>query len=344
MSNGKKYNNGILFLRILLTLSVILNHFWETDEVSRALMPLFTMRSVAVPVFMLMSFYLTESKVLSGAVSNLKKRFVRLATPFFVWGGVSWLVLFLAEKVLKTDMIDGFKALLWQFVTGHGYHVNAPLWYMAVLIWLTVLYSLIFMLPNKKTSFVLIHVIAVVALILQYSGLNYNLFKDFPFEAKYPLGRVAEMIPYATLGYDIAHFRIYDWVKKNKLRENVILWISLAIVIILLVFGETTEIAGYGYNGIYRMIISVSLLTFFYLLPIEKISGQTENVIKALTAHTLGIYCMHYLVGNILKMGLEYLHISINQIVFCIMLYVICYIIAMIISKIPNRFVKQLVD
>ncbi len=343
MSNGKKYNNGILFFRLLLTLAVILNHFWEVENPG-IFRPLYLLRSCAVPAFMLLSFFLTEKTITNPSFKSMKKRIIRLATPFFVWGGVSWLALFLAEKVLKTDMIDGFNALLWQLLTGHGYHVNAPLWYMAVLIWLTVLYSLIFMLPNKRTSFVLIQGIAVAALILQYTGLNYTMFEDMPFETKYPFGRVAEMIPYATLGYDTAHCKIYDWLKKNKLRETITLWTSLAIVVILLLFGNTSDLAGFGYNGIYRMAISVSLFTFFYLLPIEEISEHTEKVIKALTAHTLGIYCMHYLVGNVLNLGLEYLHININQIIFCIVLYVICYIIAMIISRIPNRFTKQLVD
>ena len=259
-------------------------------------------------------------------------------------GGVSWLVLFLAEKALKTDMIDGFKALFWQLVTGHAYHVNAPLWYMAVLIWLTVLYSVIFMLPNKRISYVLIQLFAVVALIAQYTGLNYSIFKDLPFELKYPLGRVAEMIPYATLGYDIAHFKVYDWLKKNKLRKVVSLWISLAITLILLVFGNTSDAAGFGYNGVFRMIVSFSLLTFFWLLPLEGISECTVKSIKLITAHTLGIYCLHYLVGNVLNLGLERLHIGINQIIFCAVLYVVCYVAATVISRIPNRFVQRLVD
>lgn len=83
----EKYNYGLGLLRAFLTIFVILNHFWEADAVSGALMPLFTMRSVAVPTFMLMSFYLTERKISSGSVSDLKKRIMRLATPFFVWGG-----------------------------------------------------------------------------------------------------------------------------------------------------------------------------------------------------------------------------------------------------------------
>ena len=253
-------------------------------------------------------------------------------------------MLFVAEKVFKTDMIDGFRALFWQLVTGHAFHVNAPLWYMAVLIWLTLLYVIIFMLPNKKISFAAIQAIAVIALVMQYSGANYSLFKALPFETKYPLGRVAEMIPFATIGYDLAHFKVYEWIREKKKRHTVVLWTSLAIAICCLVFGRSTDIAGFGYNGLFRMIVSVSLFTFFYLLPIETIPEKTAKTIKKVTAHTLGIYCMHYLVGNILNLGLDRLHISSNQILFCAGLYVVCYGVAMVISKIPSIFVKQLVD
>ena len=81
-----KYNYGLSLLRVFLTIFVILNHFWESDVISRALIPLSTMRSVAVPTFMLMSFYLTARKISSGSAGALKKRIIRLAIPFFVWG------------------------------------------------------------------------------------------------------------------------------------------------------------------------------------------------------------------------------------------------------------------
>lgn len=98
-----KYNYGLSLLRVFLTIFVILNHFWESDVVNRVLMPLSTMRSVAVPTFMLMSFYLTARKISSGSSGDLKKRIVRLAIPFFVWGGKLALDVFNPEGNWNAD-------------------------------------------------------------------------------------------------------------------------------------------------------------------------------------------------------------------------------------------------
>lgn len=86
MSEEKKYNYGILILRLLLTLAVILNHFWDVENPG-VLKPMYLLRSCAVPTFMLLSFFLTEKAISAPSVVNLKKRIARLATPFFVWGG-----------------------------------------------------------------------------------------------------------------------------------------------------------------------------------------------------------------------------------------------------------------
>ena len=110
-----------------------------------------------------------------------------IGVAFFCVGGISWLTLYIAERILGVDIIDGIRALFWQLVIGHAYHVNAPLWYMAVLIWITVLFYVLF-LSDSKGSIYIVHVLSFVALIMQYTGFNYSLFKDFPFEVKFPLG------------------------------------------------------------------------------------------------------------------------------------------------------------
>ena len=97
-----------------------------------------------------------------------------IGVAFFCVGG-SWLTLYIAERILGVDIIDGIRALFWQLVTGHAYHVNAPLWYMAVLIWITVLFYVLF-LNNSKGSIYIVHVLSFVVLIMQYTGFNYSLF------------------------------------------------------------------------------------------------------------------------------------------------------------------------
>ena len=339
-----KYNYGLSLLRVFLTIFVILNHFWESDVVNRVLMPLSTMRSVAVPTFMLMSFYLTARKISSGSSGDLKKRIVRLAIPFFVWGGVSWLLMFLIQKVTGMQIINGISALGWQLLTGHAFHVNAPLWYMAVLMWLTICFSLVFMTKNKRWQAIVLNILAVLALVAQYSGVNYYVFGDLSFELKYPLGRIAEMLPYATLGYDLAHFRVFDLIGE-KVDNHAILFIgSLILLLIQITIIPVPPMSGFGYSGMYRIAASMLTFTLFYYLPLQWIGKSGKKIISVVTGHTLGVYCMHYLIGNILVTGIEKVGFSVNFFVLAVMIYAICYGIACFMCKIPNKFIGSLVD
>ena len=53
---------------------------------------------------------------------------------------------------------------------------------------------------------------------------------------------------------------------------------------------------------------------------------------------------MHYIVGNTAQMILSLVHISINPMAYCVLIYIVCYIIATMISKVPSKYIQQLVD
>ena len=116
------------------------------------------------------------------------------------------------------------------------------------------------------------------------------------------------------------------------------------ISFLLLICGVSPSIPGFGYAGIYRICVAVNLLAFFYLLPMEKASEGLKSVIGAIIPHTLGIYCMHYLVGNLMSIVFEKMHIGINGLAFCVMLYVICFLVGTLISVIPSKHIQRLID
>ena len=86
MQKKIEYNEGIALMRVFLTFAVILNHFWKVKDPG-FLQPLYLFRSCAVPVFMMLSFYLTERSISFPAKEKIKKRISRLAWPFCAWGG-----------------------------------------------------------------------------------------------------------------------------------------------------------------------------------------------------------------------------------------------------------------
>lgn len=95
-------------------------------------------------------------------------------------------------------------------------------------------------LSDSKGSIYIVHVLSFVALIMQYTGFNYSLFKDFPFEVKFPLGRIAEMMPYATIGYDFSRFDLLERMRTTS-RRKWYMWTALIMTIVLLLLGKRAK-------------------------------------------------------------------------------------------------------
>lgn len=181
----------------------------------------------------------------------------------------------------------------------------------------------------------------ILALIMQYSGVNYALFSEMRYELKWPLGRTCEMIPYAVIGF---YFSYYEIEKKLERRRVVTLCSIIALIILIFKFPAILVTLGFGYSGIRTIGISVLLVVFAMLLPFHKAPEGIRRVIMTLSRYTLGIYCMHRLVAYFVyliydKIGLEKYTFS-----MCILIYIICYIISAVIAKIPVKWCRLLVE
>ena len=337
----KKDIVGIHILRVVLCFAVIMNHFWEDTSNHLYEIPLCNLMRCAAPAFMFVSFLFTEKLLFNPSFAAIRKRIIRLVWPFAVWGIVSWCVVFFAGLILKTKIADGFHALFWQLATGHGYHVNAPLWYLALSIWITLLYCLLFHLLKKKAA-IAIHVLAVFCIVSQYTGWNYALFNNLPFELKYPLGRIAEMIPYATLGYDVAYARSHFEFSRRQV--TFLLIVSLVVALVFLGTKHSTLARGFEYSGLFLLAGATCFATVFYLLPLQWLPDSKKQIIVFFCSHTLGIYCMHYPVGNILKSLLEKFHINLNSLLLCVFIYALCFCLSSFLSFFHYKALKELVD
>lgn len=86
----ENYNIGIAFLRIWMCLEVILVHYWSVSDIKNIpwyLLPFESTKMLAVPVFMIISFYFVEKDFISCDLLRIKKRFKRLVIPHCVCGG-----------------------------------------------------------------------------------------------------------------------------------------------------------------------------------------------------------------------------------------------------------------
>lgn len=112
------------------------------------------------------------------------------------------------------------------------------------------------------------------------------------------------------------------------------------LLIVFIVFAQfTTTINGFHYQGIRLLVISTSMFCIFKLLPINIIKNEKlKNHINEIAKYTLGIYCIHRMIGYIITtyfINIDYKFIE-SMIIFIVSLIAIW-----IIGHIPLKIVKK---
>ena len=330
-SDGQKmsHNYSIDIIRMMLAFAVVLCHFWSPFN-SPIAQIIDTLRGCAASTFFLLSFYLTAKSIVMRDSEKIRRRIVRLNRPFFFWGIVAWLINVAAHLAIgsKDEMI---MSLLWQMFTGSGYGINAPLWYLFVLILLTKLYYCIFKW-GMRTGVALTISLVVFSLIIQYTNVNTWLFSNLSYEVRYPIGRIIEMIPYASIG--ILMFLSAGFEKKRWFFSL----IGCGGIVLYCAFPSFLHVDGFGYSGVMKIVCAVSILFLCICYPLQGMPISGRKAIRRVTEHTLGIYCMHFIAGTYLaKVG-----IASGSVLFCTLVYILCYLCSEVFSKIPCM--KQFVD
>ena len=334
--------HGLAILRMLMCFEVVLCHFWIYDEGSSYILKCFEwLRPCAVPVFTLMSFFLMGKFFLSPTWGKAEKRFLRLIYPHLAWAIIYWVIMNVLIFIVGRGDLHGITDLLWQIFTGSSPDLDPVMWYQVVLILLTAAFYMIFRRFGDRAHYILSFLL-VFATAMQYAGTNYALFCGLRYELKYPLGRTLEMLPYAVMGVYIASFNIYASGAKT-LRIIGIVLLSLGLLAYVLHLGNFAA-PGFGYSGIGLMCAALILHTVFYRLPLQGVSEKAKRIIEIISRYTLGIYCMHFIVGRVVAKGFQHFGFEENMFAICICIYVLCYILSMIIARIPDGWGRKIVD
>lgn len=334
----KEFNYGLALLRALMCFEVVLCHFW-TSDVPKSLIPFSMLRGLAVPIFMFLSFFLTEHTFLNYNKIKAKKRIWRVIYPQIGWALIYWLGYTIGQ--LKINFGVTFCDLLWQMFTGHSPRLNASMWFQTVLIVLTVIYIIIFKFFEVKKGLLITYVMMFAAFVIQYTGINFKLFDSLRYELKYPLGRFCEMIPYATVGFSCAYYNVFEKAKEKRLIFIILFGVAS---IFLLRYSFISSASGFGYSNNNYLFLGFFVIGFAYLIPFEKLPQKLKNVLKFLTKYTLGIYCMHRIVAEFLKILFPKIGINIDSFILCIITYIIGFFVSFLMCKIPTKFLRELVD
>ena len=156
---------------------------------------------------------------------------------------------------------------------------------------------------------------------MQYSNLNYYVFKGFKPECKIPIRRLMMMIPFAVTGFTLGAFKIINIIKNYKYIIYIFSSITFIFADYFNIFSNLTE-----FNGMQLNVLSICLIFIFSLFSFEKnINKYIKIFIEYSTRYTAGIYYLHTTVAYYLKYYISY--IRKGNIGGLIIIYMTTYII-----------------
>lgn len=356
-----KKNIGLDLLRIWLSFEVVIDHFWHQKGLTGVWAFLSQMRSLAVPCFLLMSFYLTANRYATGDGQWLRRRFGRLCVPYFVWPLIYYALIVVCSAV-SAAFVDstvhttefkyyGFDLALngWdlvrQWVFGIDRRLLHQFWFHSNLIfWTAGLFVLLkYVVRGKMRTAVLVGGI-MVGLVMQYSGFNVFLFDRIGFEFKYSTGRLFATLPYAALALLIGLQR-----KRISEADGAARGLVAAIGLFLLLFvhysGGFPRPTGLGYQGVSLLLMALGTVAFFHCLPLDRAPVIVGGLVGWASKFCMGIYCCHLVVGWMLHAWLfPRIGVGFESLAACCWIWAVSWFVCLLLWLVPVRLVKSLVE
>lgn len=357
----KQMNLGLCLLRVWLSFEVVVDHYWHAKGLTGVMYFLSATRSLAVPCFLLMSFYLTANRYSGSDGTWLKTRFGRLCIPYFIWPVVYFVLIWVAAAlspafVTSTESLTEFKHygfnvvvdgwdLVRQWLCGIDRRLVHQFWFHNNLIILTAaMFVLLKFVKDQRRRIYTLTALAMAGFALQYSPLNMWLFGRFDFEVKYSFGRLAATLPYAAIGLMIGFNRKRLAEIKGSMRTFLALS-GLFLLFFVFYSNAMPRPKGLGYQGLNLILMALGTVAFFHYLPLERVPGWLAKGIDLVSRYCMGIYCCHLAIGWVLHAWL-FPHIGVGHETFggCLWIWVASWFCCWLIAQIPGRFSKDLVQ
>lgn len=289
VSKTKKINYGISILRMILSLMVVFDHFYNKLKIKKFL----DILHYHIPTFFLLSFFFTYNTFSNYNIDKIKLRFERLVIPYISWNIIAWILLNIYFHILKKNCPRSFSLFIESLLNGRA--IIPALWFQNNLIIITLILSIIVFL-FKKSHLLIFEIMIILSYFLQYSGIIYKFFKKyFTFFYYISYGRLAEAFPHCISGYYIAHFQIINKVKPFK--KNIV-FLSIIILIFLSKYKFDNNLFSLKYGGIRNNIAAICIF-FIFFFPFENTkNNMIINILDKITRYTPGIYFSHFLIGK----------------------------------------------
>ena len=356
-----KKNIGFDLLRVWLSFEVVADHYWIVPTGGAVGAFFQAMKAYAVPCFMMLSFYLTERHYADGDADWLRRRYPRLLVPFLVWPLLYAAVLFLGVRYSptfvdscqalttftywKTSLDPRWTDLLWQWTFGSSPRNAMQLWFHVDLMVLTAAVFGLYRLFSARLRPYVLAVMVAAGLTAQYTGFAVWLLGDLPFECKWTLGRIFPTMVFAAVGLSFGMIR----GRISSLSSGTRCFLSLSgLWLLLFVFYSkcmTRGLPSLGYFGIHLVFTSIGILAFFHFLPLERLGGFAVRAISLAARYCMGIYCCHYALGWLLY-AYVFPHLGVGRETLAsnLLIWVASWFLCWLLSLVPGRFTKDLVQ
>ncbi|EKD94331.1 MAG: hypothetical protein ACD_26C00111G0002 [uncultured bacterium] len=273
-NTGQSRNYILDLLKIILTFLVVNIHIRNiTRGKVNSLEPY---GYYAVPLFITLSFFLMNKyfSQIKLSFSVILLRIKRLLLPLIFWSGVGFL--------LKPNLIN-IRNIFLQLLTGKI--VDTPLYYLNILIFLTLIFWFITYLPIKLRPS-LHFMIIIAAFILEYTGFNTRFFNPMGDEIRKSYGQIVELIKYASLGILFAALI-------NQSKKRLILFSLAGSTLFLLIFFKFPQPWGYNYSGLKLFLGTIFVLSSILLIGQVNFSEKINKAINIFASYSFGVYLCH---------------------------------------------------
>ena len=327
----EQINYGIQLLRMILCFWVVCFHCLKVEN--KILRNIIFVKLYHVPTFVFISFYFLLNNLYTRDIRKIKHRFIRLLIPYFAWPLIIWIInniLYLLSNYNRFNRYLSLYELYIQLLIGRSFH--PVFWFQFNLIILTILYFIIAFIFKKNFLFIFI-MIGMLSYILQYSNYNYNLFKNYKRNIILSIGYICEILPLTVSGILFASFKV---IEKLEIHRKKSILISIIVLYCLFKYNIFYDLKGFGYNGIIINFGSIFLFISFSLISIDRIKNKNIIlIVNYVTSYTLGIYSLHQIVRDYLKLKFSY--VKKKTIYGCLLIYLFSYFISFFGNKIFKK-------
>jgi len=227
---------------------------------------------------------------------------------------------------------------------GTNVAIGAHMWFMADIIILTGVFALFCRFVPERFRETGLWMILLIAVMIEYTGVNYELFKTWHHDSQRPIGRIIPMVPYACLGL-IAGCSRRRWSELPTAYRALLCIGGIAVALFLINFDVFVKPRGYSYTGLKMFAMAVALSSAAFFAPFDILQPCVGSIIVAISCYTMGIYFIHILVGRPLQ-NFVFAHTGLVQQSFLgsIAIFAVCWTVCWIVSLIPSKWARSLVE